>query len=201
MLNKEDQQIAWSQLLKGDSAAFDNIMRLYFNPLAVYGWRFTRDKQLIKDVIQELFLFIWQKRDRLSNHVNLQSYIYASFRRLLIRKIKEQEKSKIILIEDVTLEDFQLSVSISRELIEKEQAIIWENQLNQCIQELPARQREVIYLRFFQGLSREEVAQVLAITTQTVSNIQQMAIRTLRETIPGFSKKFLILLIINNLSI
>lgn len=201
MLKKEDQQKGWSELLKGDTAAFDNIMRLYFNPLAVYGWRFTRDKQLIKDVIQELFLVIWQKRDRLSSNVNIQSYLFASFRRLLIRKIKEQEKSKIILLEDISSEDFQLSVSINRELIENERAIIWENQLNKYIQQLPARQREVIYLRFFQGLRREEVAQILDITPQTVSNIQQMAIRALREALPEFANNISILLLFNVLLI
>lgn len=201
MLKKEDQQKGWSELLKGDTAAFDSIMRLYFNPLAVYGWRFTRDKQLIKDVIQELFLVIWQKRDRLSSNVNIQSYLFASFRRLLIRKIKEQEKSKIILLEDISLEDFQLSVSINRELIENERAIIWENQLNKYIQQLPARQREVIYLRFFQGLRREEVAQILDITPQTVSNIQQMAIRALREALPEFANNISILLLFNVLLI
>jgi RNA polymerase sigma factor (sigma-70 family) len=199
MLTINDQELEWLQLLNGDTASFDKIMQAFINPLSVYGWRFTRDKHLIKDVIQELFLVIWQKREKLSKNICLQPYLYASFRRLLIRKLREQEKKNLILQDDFKEENFQLSITISRELMEKEQALAWESQLNKFIQELPARQREVIYLRFFQGLRREEVAQIMEISSQTVSNIQQMAIRTLRDAFPSIYSTMNILLIFKDI--
>lgn len=77
--------------------------------------------------------------------------------------------------------DFQVEFSVEEQFIEDEAVGQRAEQLKKLLNTLPARQKEVVYLRFFQELSRDEIAGVMAITPQTVSNLLQLAFKQLRS--------------------
>ncbi|MEJ7779752.1 MAG: sigma-70 family RNA polymerase sigma factor [Daejeonella sp.] len=170
----------WKLFRLGNKPAFEQLMFDNFKHLFNYGSKFTTDSELVKDVIQELFLKLWEKRSNLSNDVNPRAYLTASFRRALHRKIQSQNRftpySEINEIEAL----FDMEVSVEEQLIEKEKNRNLAFKIAANLSGLPARQREVIFLKFFQYLSRDEISEAMQITPQTVSNLQQLALKKLR---------------------
>ncbi|MBN8664799.1 MAG: sigma-70 family RNA polymerase sigma factor [Chitinophagales bacterium] len=174
----------WISFLQGESESVSALMRIYFKDLAQYGMRFTNDKELIKDVIQELFFNLWERRTYLSESVQVKPYLFACLRRLIYKKVKELRRVSLITSEDLEVENFSFSVTIDEAIIANESSNAISNHFNGLIESLPKRQREVIYLKFFQSFSREEISSILGITPQTVSNLLQIALNRLRVATP-----------------
>lgn len=179
-----NDNLIWQNLLTGDRNALAKLMQVFFRPLANYGLRFTSDKELIKDSVQELFIVLWERRDQLASSVNLKSYLFTSFRRLLLRKLKKIHKTSTITLDPIYVDSFSFVLGIDNKIIASEQAKSLSNHFNQLIAKLPERQREVVYLKFFEALSREEIANILEIAPQTVSNILQIALSKLKVATP-----------------
>lgn len=180
-----NEEIIWQSMLSGDREALGKLMHAFFRPLANYGLRFTSDKDLIKDAVQELFIILWERRSRLAISVNVKSYLFSSFRRLLLRALKKNHKNSMITLENVYVENFSIVLGVDDKIIASEQAMKLANHFNQLISSLPERQKEIIYLRFFESLNREEIANILEIAPQTVSNILQIALGKLRQGTPA----------------
>ncbi len=185
-----NDNVIWQNLLTGDRNALAKLMHAFFRPLANYGLRFTSDKELIKDSVQELFIVLWERRDQLATSVNLKSYLFTSFRRLLLRKLKKIHKTSTITLDPIYVDSFSFVLGTESKIIASEQANNLSNHFNQLIAKLPERQREVVYLKFFESLSREEIANILEIAPQTVSNILQIALSKLKIATPESVWKF-----------
>ena len=171
-------------MLMGDRDALGKLMYSYFRPLANYGLRFTTDKEVIKDSIQELFIVVWERRSHLAVAVNVKSYLFSSFRRLLLRTLKKMHKTATLTLDSSYLENFALILGVDDKIIQTEHAIKLSKHFNILISSLPERQKEVVYLKFFESLSREEISHILEIAPQTVSNILQIALGKLRQGTP-----------------
>ena len=179
-----NENIIWDKMLTGDRDALGKLMHSYFRPLANYGLRFTTDKEVIKDSIQELFIVVWERRSHLAVAVNVKSYLFSSFRRLLLRTLKKMHKTATLTLDSSYLENFALILGVDDKIIQTEHAIKLSKHFNILISRLPERQKEVVYLKFFESLSREEISHILEIAPQTVSNILQIALGKLRQGTP-----------------
>ena len=179
-----NENIIWDKMLTGDRDALGKLMYSYFRPLANNGLRFTTDKEVIKDSIQELFIVVWERRSHLAVAVNVKSYLFSSFRRLLLRTLKKMHKTATLTLDSSYLENFALILGVDDKIIQTEHAIKLSKHFNILISRLPERQKEVVYLKFFESLSREEISHILEIAPQTVSNILQIALGKLRQGTP-----------------
>ena len=188
-----NENIIWDKMLTGDRDALGSLMHSYFRPLANYGLRFTTDKEVIKDSIQELFIVVWERRSHLAVAVNVKSYLFSSFRRLLLRTLKKMHKTATLTLDSSYLENFALILGVDDKIIQTEHAIKLSKHFNILISSLPERQKEVVYLKFFESLSREEISHILEIAPQTVSNILQIALGKLRQGTPGSLWKALLI--------
>jgi RNA polymerase sigma factor (sigma-70 family) len=168
----------WQAFLKGDVVAFDSLMSTHYRGLFQYGAKFSSDFNFIKDTIQDLFLYLWENRTRLAQDVSVKAYLMASLRRRMHR-YKNSDFLDVSILTESRLFDFELSVETA--FIEQETTLHLSQQLKDGIALLPKRQKEIIYLRFYQNLDREQIAEVLNITPQTVSNILQMAFKNMRK--------------------
>lgn len=175
-----DQSGLWKLFLSGDKPAFEALIALHFRHLVNYGTKFTDDKELVKDTIQELFIRFWDKKENLSEDVNPRAYLTASLRRALHRKIQSHSRFQSFTDFENTNTAFELEISIEEKLIEMEYGKNVAHKIAQTLEGLPNRQKEVIYLKFFQELSRDEIAEIMGINLQTVSNLLQMALKNLR---------------------
>ncbi len=176
---KELTDIAqWHAFLEGDIVAFDTIMTTHFRALFQYGSKFSNDSEYVKDAIQDLFLYLWEHREHLSQQVSVKAYLMASLRRRIHRHKKGEFLDKSIDEESRLLE---IEFSVEDTFIENESTRTLSKQIHCALAALPKRQKEIVYLRFFQNLDREHIAQVMSITPQTVSNILQIAFKGIRK--------------------
>jgi RNA polymerase sigma factor (sigma-70 family) len=134
---------------------------------------------MVKDCLQELFLRLWRNRDTLADVKAARPYLFKSFRRILLQQIAERRKEAAAKITDEGA--FELSPSVETTIIDVEQREEMLQRLRHCIASLTKGQREVIYLRFFQGLSYQEVADVTEIQVDSVYNLVSKTIDLLRK--------------------
>lgn len=193
-LSDSYQSTRWQQFCAGDKNAFGEIAELNYAALHHYGTRFTSDRDLIKDCIQDLFLEVWEKREKLNYVVAIKPYLFQSLRNNLIRRIKKQS-----VFSDISQNEDYPEADISPEsnwiVIETDQ--LTNNRLRQGIEMLPKRQREALYLRYYENLSYDEIAEVMGLQRQAVANYLQYGIQKLREY--WQYKTILLTLIINYL--
>lgn len=174
-----DERLLWQDFLTGDVKAFERLMSGNFRLLFNYGSKFSKDREFIKDSIQDLFLVLWEKKENLDPDAAVKPYLMASLRRLMHRQVS----SRAWVGGEALQEEgdyFDIEFSVEEEYIEHEATAVRTRQLQKLLNALPRRQKEVVYLRFFQELSREQISEVMAVSPQTVSNLLQIAIRHLK---------------------
>ncbi len=173
------ENLLWQGFLAGDVAAFQTLMTDYFRVMFRYGTRFSRDKEFVKDCIQDVFLYLWEHRATLRADVAIKPYLMVSLRRHMHRNLPDAVYSDEFTEDKV--QPFELEFSVEEQFIRRESVANQVKKMNQMLETLPRRQKEVIYLKFFQELEREQIAEVMAIAPQTVSNLIQLALKQLRD--------------------
>lgn len=171
----------WQSVLQGDKAALEQLMQCHYKVLYNYGLKFTPDAELVKDCIQELFTGIWDRRSRLSTEVNPRAYLIASLRRALHRKIVSENRISKYHDKAGTRGYFNVELSVEDKIIHDESLQLLAVKMTALVAALPRRQQEVVYLKFFQELSRDEIAKIMGNNPQTVSNLLQLALKKLRS--------------------
>ncbi|QRR03251.1 RNA polymerase sigma factor [Dyadobacter sandarakinus] len=178
--NPPDVLSDWKLFLGGDMPAFGKLMSRHFQILFHYGNKFSCDQEFIKDCIQDIFLTLWERRAYLAEDVVVKPYLMASLRRHMHRTSKTRlHQDSTAYEEDV---EFDISFSVEEDFIENESALMMAQRAKYFIDQLPARQKEVIYLRFFQEVDRNQIARIMNISPQTVSNLLQIALKQLRKS-------------------
>lgn len=171
----------WEDFKGGSIPALENLMRIHSRPLFNYGSQITDDEDLIKDCIQDIFIYLWNRRAFVSDVTNPRAYLIFSLRRSLNRKIQLLSKRDSFPENDEDLIGFDMVLSVEQRIIEKEMHKYLSVKLAKVISGLPKRQKEVIYLKFFEEMSRDEIAQIMGISLQTVSNSIQIALKKLKN--------------------
>ena len=162
--------ILWNELRKGSGHAFREVYQKYVNLLYNYGYKFTSDKQLTEDCIQEIFIDIFRNHSNLSPTDNIKLYLFKALRRRIIKELKKLKNT-------ITQYDHELSFEPEY----KENTFNGSNQLFCILQSLPPRQKEVIFLKFYEDMDYEEICQVMEMNYQSVRNLMHRAMQSLRE--------------------
>ena len=167
----------WDAMRNGDRSALERIYNSHVDSLYRYGIKIAQDPGTTEDAIQDLFIKIWNGRERLGSTDNIKNYLFTSLRRTIYRarnsrsistdpqELKTQETSD-------TFEDFLISEEVSAEKATK---------LKRALLEISERQREVIYLRYYQNMEYEEICEVMGITYQGARNMLFKAVKNLKK--------------------
>lgn len=192
--SKEKTEI-WNQFIHGDESCFKALFDCYYKPMYGYGVKLCDRPELVKDCIQELFRNIWERRDELTHIESPNVYLFVSMRRKILKRIKAYRKT------DQDLEEVNDSAFIQ---FDKEELIIRDEvkfqqkkKLQQALNQLSDRQREVIYLHYYNGMSYGEIEQILSINRQSVRNHIYRAMETLRSLLDTEIMKLVISLFIS----
>jgi len=170
----------WKAFRQGDQEAFQEIFRQYIRLLYKYGSRFTPDAALVEDAIQDLFLYLWQKRSTLGDTDNVKFYLMAALRRNIIQKLRKVNSSHSVDAENY---HFELEFNIEELMIRDEVQQSQTTGLQEAVNNLSARQKEVVYLKYYKQLSYEEVGAAMNINYQSVRNLLHNALKALKEHI------------------
>ncbi len=171
-------QLLWQRLLSGQVLAFEELMRKYYPVLFRYGTRFSRDRALIQDAIQDVFLEVWEKRSHVDGVIPPKPYLMASVR----RRIHRLTNSPALVLTADTPESnsFDIEFSVEENFIQTEETLKLAQHLSSLLNGLPPRQQEAVYLKFFHEMSRDEISEVMHISPQSVSNLLQTALKWLK---------------------
>ena len=178
--NKELMKGTWQGFLSGDNESFMVLYNEYVSQLYNYGMRFTSNKELIKDCIQDLFLKLYENRKKLNPVENVKVYLYISMKNALFNLFKKElEYYQIDTIEPV----FNIDFTVENEIIEKEYLFEQKKSIARMMENITPRQREVLYYRFIEELSYEEICVLMKMNYQSVRNLIHRTISKIRTTI------------------
>lgn len=187
-LHKLKEAELWQSFKNGDREAFVLIYRSYFKTLTNYGSRFTSSPQLLEDAVQDLFVSLWRRRDMLGNLGHVESpkfYLMRSLRNQLIRNARHDVFEQAEDIDDFL--DHLVSISSEQQTIDQEIVLDQTQKIRRAITNLSPRQQEVINLRFYHGMSLDQMAQIMGINKQVASNMLFKAYSVLRLTLKALS--------------
>lgn len=186
---------AWDRFVLGDEKYFKKVFKLYFPLMYGYGVKICDQPELVKDCIQELFRNIWERRDELTHVESPNVYLYVSLRRKILQKIKSQRKCDRNLneVDEETFIYFGKEELIIKDEIRYQQ----KKELQRALNQLSNRQKEVIYLHFYNGMSYGEIEQILMINRQSVRNHMYRAMETLRSLLSNEIMKLVISLFLS----
>lgn len=167
----------WDEFRAGSIAAFEKLYDFYSTQLYRYGRNFSNEEEIIEDCIQELFTGLWEKKERIGATTSVRFYLLRSMRRMLHRRLQQEIKNSSFP-EDTS---FEMESSPEQVFILTESDRKLQGCLLRALNGLTARQREVIFLRYYQGLSFDEIAEITDFSKKTAYNLVFIALGTLRK--------------------
>lgn len=178
MSNLSDE-ILWKSIKKGDLKSFSILFKRFYPSLHSYGLKISRDETLTEDTLQDFFVYIYEHKENLSDLESIAPYLFASFRRFIIKRINKTQKFTLVRSIDANIVDISFT---PEEFITKQESLTFRNKnLAKLINQLPKRQKEVIYLKFNCNFKANEIAETMGINYQSVINTLHKAIKNLRN--------------------
>lgn len=176
--DNEKLQLWWQQSLNNDTAAFGNIHAVLFDGLYNYALKLLNDEDLANDAIQDLFIKIWNKRSSIGSIQKLKPFFYTVLRRQVLNQLRDLKlkKLKISILAQPDIEFSQEEI-----LIKQEDAAGIKEKITSLLNALPARQRELLYLYYFENMSLTQIAEVMGINHQSAMNLKQRALQKMRS--------------------
>ena len=170
--------VVWKDLLRGDKNALAHIYTDHFDRLYNYGVRIVRDEVIVEDSIQDLFMELWNRREGLNPDVkNIKQYLYTCLRRKILLKLQKQHEN--ISLDEVA--SFHLELSHKSHYLNSQFNIELRQKLVSMIETLTAKQKEAIFLIYFDELSYVEVSAIMGLKIKTVYNLIHQAIAKLKD--------------------
>lgn len=178
-----DDTVLWTNLKAGDEKSFSLLFEKYYGDLISYGNSLSPYSEKVQDCVQDVFADIWLYRNSLQEFVTVKAYLLSSVRKRIARLFERDHIfRKTTSTESI---EFLFDFAIENDLVEDEITAERVLYLNKLLNELPARQKEALYLRYHQGLSVEQIAEMLDVNYQSANNLLYRGLLSLRKEWKG----------------
>lgn len=169
----------WRSFKQGDRKALDYVFEKYVRLLYAYGAKITRNTSLVEDSIQDLFVELWQRRNAISEVTSVKFYLLKSLRQKVIRNLARINE---VAVDENTLQQYEVEVEFSEEfkIIQDQVSVEQRERLARALSHLTKRQREAVYLKFYEKVSYQEIAEIMNISIKAAYNLIGKAIDILR---------------------
>ncbi len=176
-----DKDEHWEEFKRGSKSAFEGLYKTYAPMLMDYGYKISKDRALVEDSIQDLFIELWKSRKVISSTSSVKFYLFKAIRFKISRNL---EKNRLYLAESLESQLFR-----STDATEEEKVIAGEVhdeqliRLRDALETLPGRQLEAINLRYFHHFSNEEIANLMGVNYLSACKLIYAGIKTLKENL------------------
>jgi len=176
-----EEKEMYLKLKEGDEGAFNALFRKYYSAMCLFANQFLHDRELAEEIVQEMFVKIWEKRTILNIETSVKQYLFRSVRNHCLNqiqheKIKKQYANKVLesAHREINTEQYYLEVDLIR-------------RIEKSIESLPPKRKEIFKLSREQGLKYKEIADDLGISIKTVEAQMGLALKYLRDDLRDFS--------------
>lgn len=179
-MTNQNEKILVDALRKGSSVAFDRLFEDYCDRLHHFVISIIKVPQLAEDIVQEVFIKIWEKRSELDQHKSFKSFVFsiAYNETISVIRRKKTENNYLEQIKEIVSENKILNTP----QLEMEFQEI-NNHIEKVLRDMPERRQQVFRLSREDGLSYREIAEKLKISKNTVENQMVAALKTIRKKI------------------
>lgn len=155
------------RLSKGDKEAFSVIFKKYYGKVRLFILSMLKDEAATQDLVQDVFVKLWDKRRRLAGIRSLDDYLFIISRNTAIDYFKKAFRKKDIPMD---LVDDALMARISSDMSGSIEANSELSQIRRAVMALPEKRRCIYIMSKIDGMSNEDIAAAMGITKKTVEN-------------------------------
>lgn len=170
----------WVLFKAGNQPAFEKIIKSHYQLLFNYGTRFSRDEEVIKDTLQELFSTLWENRTGLGETLSVKNYLLKSLRRNLFRarnRVKQTARLNDLHFNAA----FNMVLPVESNVILQERLTELSFKVREVLDKLSSRQQEIIYLRFYMDANINEIAEIMDLNPQSVYNLLHESLKRFKS--------------------
>lgn len=185
----DNELLYFSKMQEGDISAFEYFFNKYSESLYLYAFGYVKDNAVAEDLVQEVFVYVWENRKRIELHESLLGYMMRAVRNACIN-LKEHLRAKQNYLQRQVLKE------VADEPYEVEDLQKLHQKLMASIEKLPTKCREIFKLACIEGLEYIDVAEQCEVSVNTVKTQVKIAYRKLRAdlNIPDDSLRILLVI-------
>jgi RNA polymerase sigma-70 factor (ECF subfamily) len=183
-LELHDDKLLFEKIAYGDKSSFDILFRKYYSQLVRFAMGYMHDGPAAEEIVQDLFVRIWESAQRIEIETSILAYLYSSVRNQALNCIKHENVKKKYEQEQVTMLD-----SYKDDFEEKVNVKFFRQMLTSAVGDLPEKCREIFEMAKFEGLTYDEIADYLQVSAKTVENQMGIALKKIREAMILYSKQ------------
>jgi RNA polymerase sigma-70 factor (ECF subfamily) len=199
-LNNEDLNTELVKFIRqGKENTFHAVFITYFEQLEVFAKVYVEDKDVAKDMVQEVFANLWNKRSSLPDHTNLKAYLYQATRNNCLNYLKrlkvqaKYEKRTLDNYNDLLL-NYEALIRLNFDTLSYNEL---QDALEKAICQLPPKCREVFELSRYDGMKNREIAEKLGISVKAVEGHISKALKHLKDQLKKIYPYGLILFLLS----
>lgn len=186
----KSEDLLWIKNIRaGDDYSFELLFKKYYLPLTRFAWRYVGSKAIAEELTQDLFTILWETRHKWETPGSVRSYLYKSVKNLSLNHLKHQSVQD--KYDPEWMGQYESPEIEFRDEVREEQI---RKAIGNAIEELPPRSKMVYKLHRYDGLTYEEIADVMDISVKTVESQMTRALKTLRERLAYLLPLFFITL-------
>jgi RNA polymerase sigma-70 factor (ECF subfamily) len=170
-----------AKLNAGDKSVFDLLFRRYYTSLCTYAKGYLKSSEASEEIVQEMFIRIWETHLNISIHTSVKSYLFRSVFNACINHLKKTQSESLrnIDLEDASVQSELMLMNTGEEVFSKYFNEEAGKELEQAIDDLPQQCREIFSLCRFEELSYPEISAKLNISLSTVKTQMSRAMEKL----------------------
>lgn len=172
-----------NNIRKGDEKAFETLFRSYYDQLLKYSREILKDHDAAEEVTEEIFVHLWENRDKLRIDTSLRAYLFrCAYNRCInhLRHLKVQDKYRLFFQHHITPDavsseysfDYPLAALINKEI---------ENLVERSVQNLPLQCREIFKMSRYEDMRNHKIAERLGLSVSTVKTQISRALVKIRK--------------------
>ncbi|MGV8095347.1 MAG: RNA polymerase sigma factor [Mangrovibacterium sp.] len=173
-------QTIWQKFIEGDDAALSSIYFEFFDMLLNFGMKYSSDRFLVEDCIQNLFVYLLKNRQYQKPVANLRFYLTKALRNQMLYEYRKTKK--LVPVDEHRETDFRITYSVENSLIASETDEMRSRFLKMVMEDLTARQKEVLYLKFNCGFDYGQISELMQISVESARTLVYRTLKLIKET-------------------
>ena len=183
----------WEKFVGGDEQALSSIYFEFFDILLNFGMKYSSDRFLVEDCIQNLFVDLLKNRKNQRPVTNIRFYLLKALRNQMASELRRTKKMLQVKVSETDETNFRISYSVENSLIENEKDEMQSRFLKLVMEGLTLRQKEALYLKFNCGFNYSQISEVMQISVESARTMVYRTLKSIKATFGADSYSNLIL--------